>query len=158
MASRATYQENKSPGHEFALPCAKCSGRTSHKVLVSIDIHGSEGNSQHSFEWYRDHQKVQCLGCKSISYRIADSNSEDYFQVDEDEYEHSVSEKLYPPRLEGIKGLGDESHYLPNKVRQIYDETLTSLAVQTPVLAAIGLRTLLVTVCKENMASGASLF
>jgi len=54
--------------------------------------------------------------------------------------------------------LGDDTHYLPAKVRQNYDETLQALAVQSPVLAGIGLRALLETVCKDRAAVGSDLF
>ena len=67
-------------------------------------------------------------------------------------------EKLYPPRIAGIKGLGDESVYLPQKIKQIYEETLTALSVNSPVLAAIGLRVLVEAVCKEKEASGGDLY
>jgi hypothetical protein len=158
MPSSVKYSVNNTQGNEIELPCLKCSGRTVHKALVSAEIRGSDSDHHHSFEWSVDHQIVQCLGCKTHSYRVASTNSEDYYQVSDDEYEYEVTEKLYPPRLEGIKGLGDETHYLPAKVRQIYEETLQALAVQSPVLAGIGVRALLETVCKERAAVGSDLF
>jgi hypothetical protein len=89
---------------------------------------------------------------------MASSNSEDCYQISENEWEHAVLEKLYPPRLEGRKGLGDDTMYLPVKVRPIYEETLTALSVQAPILAAIGLRALVEAVCKEKEAKGGDLF
>lgn len=157
MPTSIKYNINKSQGTEIELPCIKCTGKTTHKALVSVDVRGSQGDHRQSFDWADNHQIVQCMGCKSLSYRIASTNSEDYFQVSEDDYVHEVTEKLYPPRLEGIKGLGDETHYLPSKVRKIYDETLLALSVQSPVLAGIGLRALLETVCKEREAVGGDL-
>lgn len=158
MPTSINYNINLSQGAEIELPCLKCTGKTTHKALVSVDVRGSQGDRRNSFDWTDVHQIVQCLGCKSLSYRIASTNSENYIQVSEDEYEDEVIEKLYPPRLEGIKGLGDETHFLPAKVRQIYDETLLALSVQSPVLAGIGLRALLETVCKEREAVGGDLF
>lgn len=158
MPHSIEHKINKTQGTEVELPCVKCSGKTAHKALVSVDVRGSEGDRHYSFDWSEDHQIVQCMGCKSLSYRIASSNSEDYYQINEDEWEHGVVEKLFPPRLEGIKGLGDEAHFLPAKVRRIYDETLLALSVQSPVLAGIGLRALLETVCKDREAIGSVLF
>lgn len=152
------YSINKTQGNEIEVPCIKCAGKTAHKALVSVDVRGSDGDHRFSVDWATDHQIIQCMGCRSISYRVASSNSEDYFHVSETEIEYEVTEKLYPPRLEGIKGLGDESHYLPVKVRQVYEETLLALSVQSPVLAGIGLRALLETVCKERDAAGGDLF
>lgn len=158
MAISIKYNINKTQGTEIELPCLKCAGKTTHKALVSVDVQGSDGDRNYSFDWYDDHQIVQCMGCKALSYRIASRNSEEYFQVSEDEFEYDITEKLYPPRLEGIKGLGDETHYLPTKIRQIYDETLLALSVQSPVLAGIGLRALLEGVCQEREAIGTDLF
>ncbi len=158
MSTTVKYHLNKSQNIEVELPCQKCSGKTTHKALVTVDVRGSEGDSRHSFDWADDHQIVQCLGCKSLSFRTASTNSEDYYPMSEDEYEYGVSEKLYPPRLEGRKGLGNDAVYLPSKVRPIYDETLTALSVQSPILAAIGLRALVEAVCQEKAAKGSDLF
>lgn len=105
--------------------------------------------------WAIDHQIIQCLGCKTISFRKASSNSEDWVQTSYDgDGEYVVDESIYPSRVDGIKGLGDDTHYLPTNVRRIYDETLQALSNQSPVLAGIGLRALLETVCKEKSATG----
>jgi hypothetical protein len=158
MPTTVEYLLNKTQNVEVELPCQTCSGKTTHKALVTVDIRGSEGDHRFSFDWSDDHQIVQCLGCKSLSFRIASSNSEGYYPISEDEYEYGVSERLYPPRIEGRKGLGNDTVYLPNRIRQIYDETLTALSVQAPVLAAIGLRALVEAVCQEKDAKGRDLF
>ncbi len=158
MSTTVEYHLNKTQNVEVQLPCQKCAGKTTHKALVTVDVRGSEGDHPFSFDWSDDNQIVQCLGCKSLSFRIASSNSEDYDLISEGEYEFSVSEKLYPPRLEGRKGLGNDTVYLPAKVRPIYDETLTALSVQAPILAAIGLRALIEAVCQEKESKGGDLF
>lgn len=158
MAATVEYKINLTQNREFELACQKCAGKTTHRALVTVDVRGSEGDSNFSFDWSTDHQIVQCLGCKSVSFRIASSNSEDYYPIGDNEYEYDVAERLYPPRLEGRRGLGDDTVYLPAKVRQVYDETLLALSVQAPVLAAIGLRVLLEAVCQEKAATGADLF
>lgn len=158
MPSTVKYHINKTQGEEHSLPCIKCTGKTAHKVLASVDVRGDDGDSNYSFEWATDNQIVQCLGCKTVSFRKTSSNSEDYHQINEDgDFEYNVDEMLYPSRIEGIKGLGDETHYLPSNVRRIYDETLMALSSQAPVLAGIGLRALLETVCKEKNATGRDL-
>ena len=158
MPSTVEYKINKTTGEEHSLPCIKCAGRTAHKVLASVDVRGDEGDSNHSFSWSIDNQIVQCLGCKTISFRRASSNSEDIHQTSADgDYEYTIDEALYPPRIEGIKGLGDETYYLTSNVRRIYDETLMAMSNQAPVLAGIGLRALLESVCKEKNATGRDL-
>ncbi len=85
-------------------------------------------------------------------------NSEDYHQISETEYEHDELELLYPSRVEGRKTLKSEEHYLPIKVRGIYKETLGALNNNSPVLAGIGLRALIETICKEKNAEGSNLY
>lgn len=158
MSSTVQYHLNKTQNVEVEVPCQQCVGKTTHKALVTVDVRGSEGDYRHSFDWSDDYQIVQCLGCKSLSFRIGKTNSEDYYQVGEDEWEYGLSEKLYPPRLEGRKGLGNDTVYLPANVRPIYDETLIALSVQALILAAIGLRALVEAVCQERKAKGSDLF
>jgi hypothetical protein len=157
MPRNVEYQLNETQGKEYELPCQKCVGKTTHKALTTVDVHGRDGNHQYTFEWTDDHQIVQCLGCKSLSYRIESSNSEDEHQVGENEYAYTIRERLYPPRVEGRKGLGYSTVYLPHQIRQVYDETLIALSVQAPILAAIGLRALVEAVCHERQAQGNNL-
>ena len=158
MKTDITSSLNLTTGKEYEISCIKCTGKTTHKVVTSTEIRGHTGDSHYDYYWSVDYQIIQCLGCKSISFRQEDSNSEDYYQIDEDEFEYGTVEKIYPSRVEGIKSLGNEKHYLPSNVRTIYDETLTALSNQSPILAAIGLRALLETVCKEKKAEGNDLF
>lgn len=154
MLNTVKYHINKTQDEEHSLPCINCTGKTTHKVLASVDVRGDEGE----VSWWIDNQIVQCLGCRTVSFREASSNSEDYYPISHDTYEYNVVEMLYPSRVEGIKGLGKEIYYLPSDVRRIYNETLMALSSQSPVLAGIGLRVLLETVCKEKNATGQDLF
>jgi Domain of unknown function (DUF4145) len=158
MSETIKHRLNKSVDEEYQLPCTKCSGRTTHKVLASADIRGEQNDGDFQFSWATDNQIVQCLGCKTISFRQASSNSEDYQYIEDGEVVEIVDETLYPSRLEGRKGLSDDVHYLPTKVHRIYSETLQALMNHSPILAGIGLRALLETVCKEKNAVGKDLF
>ena len=158
MAISEIVELNKSQKNEFKLPCVKCAGKTTHKVLTSVDIKGEEEDGDWSIQWNDDYQIVECGGCSSKSFRNASSNSEDYYQVSETEWEFDESVNLYPSRIEGRKSLGNEEHYLPNKVRGIYKETIKALSNNSPILAGIGLRALIETICKEKEADGRDLF
>jgi len=143
--------ENETKGVEYALPCVKCAGKTHHKALASIDVRGEEESFDFDFAWITQHQIIQCQGCKSISFREQTSTSEDH-------PDQGLNETLYPSRLEGRRGLGQDVRYLPLKVRGIYNETLQALVNLSPILAGIGLRALLETVCTEKAAIGKDLF
>jgi hypothetical protein len=161
MVETVEQNINKTVGEEHIVPCVKCIGKTAHNVLASVDVHGDYEDERHSFSWSIEHQIIQCGGCKSISFRTAESNSEDF----DHEYIGSnnykliavVDEKLYPSRVDGRKGIGDETYYLPSDTKRIYDETIFALLNQAPVLAGIGLRALLETICKEKNAAEGNL-
>jgi hypothetical protein len=156
VTSTSKEELNKSVGHEIQIPCIKCSGRTAHEVVVSVDQSGSE--SKYDFDWYHAYQIIRCKGCKILSYREVSHTSEDYIQISEEEWEWAESVKLFPSRIEGRKNLGDDAIYLPTDLRRIYKETVDALTNDSPVLAGIGLRAIVETVCKEKNASGGDLY
>lgn len=156
ITTKSRLGESADP--ETVTECAKCSGRTAHECLAVSSVHGSEGDRNYTFDWQVDHQLIQCRGCKSISYRTVSSNSEDLVDDEDGRTSYLETEKLYPPRVAEVKNLGEEAVFLPQKVRQVYEETLLAFSVNAPVLAAIVLRALVEVVCKEKAAEGDDLF
>lgn len=156
MASTSKEELNKSVGIEVSIPCIKCSGKTAHEVVASVDQSGFV--EDYDIHWERKHQIVRCKGCKTLSFRSEASNSDDYIQVGEDKWELDINEKLYPSRIEGLKDLGNDVVYLPPDLRRVYAETTQALNNDSPVLAGIGLRALVETVCKEKNAKGKDLY
>lgn len=154
MSTKITSKLHQPTDAELNIECTRCAGKTAHVALATVDVHGGDDH----VDWHDAHQIVQCLGCKSLSYRIAGTNSEDFVHDEYDEVHHFVTEKLFPPRISGSRGLGDDIYYLPAKLRQIYEETRMALSSTAPVLAAIGLRALVETVCKEKEAEGSDLY
>lgn len=130
---------NKTQGTELKLACVECAGKTSHKVVVSVDRNGEETDGEWSIQWNSHYQIVQCNGCKTNTFRSVSSNSEDYHQISHDEWEHAEYENLYPSRVEGRQTLEDEAHYLSINVQRIYRETIQALNGNSPILAGIGL-------------------
>lgn len=156
MGQQLETKLNATKGHEVLVACSKCTGRTAHEVVASLDESGRDDD--YDVQWETNYQIIRCKGCKFTSFRSASSNSEDYFQVAEEEWEQAVDEKLYPSRLEGRKDLGDGEFLLPTDTRRVYRETLQALVNNSPVLAGIGLRALVESVCKERNAVGDNLF
>lgn len=147
---------NQSTGHEVQLPCIKCSGRTAHEIIVSVDQSGTE--SRYSLDWWHNYPIIRCKSCKVVFYREVPCTSEDYIQVGEEEWEMMESEKLYPSRIEGRKDIGNDILYLPSDLARIYRETAAALINDLPILAGIGLRVIVETVCKEKNASSRDLY
>lgn len=153
-----TFREelDKSTGSELLVSCVRCSGKTAHEVVSSVDQLESVEPDGIYFE--RAFQIIKCRGCRTITFRDVSSSSEDTVQVSENEWELEAREELYPPRIEGLKDIGLDSFYLPPNIQQVYLETIRALINNCPVLAGIGLRALIEAVCKEKSAVGRNLF
>jgi len=156
MASTIKEELGKSVGTEVLMPCTKCAGKTAHEVFASLDQSGTV--TEYDIDWNHEYQIVKCKGCKTVSFRSASWSSENYIQIAEDEWELDISETLYPPRIDGIKDLGDRIIHLPQDLRRVYAETIKALVNDSPVLAGIGLRAMVETVCKEKDAKGKDLY
>ena len=149
--------EDETKGQEIKCVCSECDKKTYHKILKSIDESGSESYTGWSFQWNAHFQIIQCQGCKIVSFRKADSNSEDFVQVGEDGFESEVHEQLFPQRLEGRKGLGKGVLKIPRNVRLIHKQTNKALLNDLSILSGIGIRSIVEAVCKEKIAKGKNL-
>lgn len=151
-----SFDVNKSAGEVVDVPCIQCRRSTKHKVLVSADLSGEDWYGSNSVQYNVHHQITQCQGCETITFRTSSTNSEDLEYDRNGELEYVETTDFYPSRNEGRTALKD-SHLLPSNVRRIYDETLKAMNGDQSVLAGIGLRALIETVCKDRQAAGANL-
>lgn len=158
MAKTDKLTLNNDVNNEINVQCPRCVGSTAHKILANANLSGGDGH----MDWQTDYQILQCSGCKTISYRSESSNSENFdYRTDEygnEELVYQITEKLYPPRIYGYSGLGEDRWLLPDSLRRIYDETSSALTTDQPVLTGIGVRAILETLCKDKAANGNSLF
>jgi hypothetical protein len=150
-----TVTINKTQNEEHRLPCAQCLGETRHRVLQSVDVKGED--HAWDYQYVDNYQIVQCQGCDSVSFRKSHSNSEDYVFDEEDNSVHYIDKvDLYPSRVAGRHKLR-QVHFLPASVSRIYDETHSALSSKQPILAGVGIRALVETVCNEKTAAGFTL-
>ena len=90
-----------------------------------------------------------------MSFRHLHCDSESYGSGP-DGIEYFTTEELFPGRVEGRRELADV-HFIPSDVRRVYVETRRALANGQPVLAGIGIRAIIETVCREMDAKGKNL-
>ncbi|MDD5759950.1 MAG: DUF4145 domain-containing protein [Desulfobulbaceae bacterium] len=141
---------------KYKFICKDCSRETSHVIVASYDERGSEDcGGGNSIDWNTKNQIIQCLGCENVSFRVVSSNSEDYDQDDEG-ITYNEYNKYYPGRSEGLKAIN--SYLLPHKVQTIYEETILAVENEQKVLAGIGIRALIETICKDQEAEGKDLY
>lgn len=130
--------------------CHKCGDSKNHSVLAKKEI---RSHPDEHYDWGENHYLAQCLGCNAITY-AAESYTEDDW--DPETSTLNSSWKTYP------KGAGERSAFdgeseLPPKVRLIYNEVVSAINAQLPVLTGIGLRTLIEAICKDRDIKGKNL-
>jgi len=138
------------------LVCRECSRETLHSIVASFEESGSEDcGGGNSVDWHCKNQIIQCLGCETVSFRTVSTFSEDV-DYDHDGPYYPETIKYYPGRSEGLKSI--ETFLLPHKIQEIYKETILSIENEQYVLAGIGIRAIVETVCKDQNAAGANLY
>ena len=150
------FELTTSVADAIEIPCVGCRRSTKHRVLASADLTGVDWYGNNSVQYSVSHQICQCQGCETITFRKISSNSEDFDQDDDGDIFHPETVDLYPSRNEGRSELKD-SHLLPSNVRRIYEETFKAMNNNQGVLAGIGIRALIETVCKDRNAAGPNL-
>jgi len=131
--------------------CSSCGGEKNHIILAEKEISDSDENMW----WQAEYQIIQCQGCDHIAFRQAAMNSEDTEWTEEGliPNEHVT---IYPDPDAGRQPM-DEYFRLPHQLQSIYLETLKALNAAQPILAGIGIRAIVETVCNERKAKGANL-
>lgn len=152
------YDETKNV--EYNLPCSNCSGETVHKVLSSANVVGEFTQGTFWIKCWEDYEIIQCQGCKLVSFRKNNRNTENtfIFRNETGDYEEDLSDniELFPSRILGRQKL-QQAVIIPYKVRQIYEETHSAMSNSLFILTAIGIRALIEAVCKEKSATGRNL-
>lgn len=131
--------------------CQTCKVETNHEVVADFKD-GSEPNDE--FWWKKTYQIIRCAGCETVSFRLeaaSDANINPF------ENELIPDETLYPSRTEGREPLQLHFLYLPQKINQVYTEVIGALNNSLPVLAGIGLRTLIEAICNDQRMTGKDL-
>jgi Domain of unknown function (DUF4145) len=154
MSDRLNVQRDASVGERLQLPCETCAAKTFHVVQASVDI---DGTIDRILDYWQHYQVVQCQGCDEYSFRLLERTS-DFAVAGSETGELELEDRvtLFPPRIAGRPPL---RHLLeiPARVRSIYDETRKALLGRQPILAGVGLRSLIEAVCREKGAPGDNL-
>lgn len=151
----------KSFGIETSLPgkhrfiCRTCSKETVHSIVAAYTEDGSVdlGNGG-GVDWQRVDQIIQCQGCETVSFRVTSTSSEDVDYGPDGAFQPETV-TYYPARSVGLKPIN--SYLLPDKVHDIYQETVLAIENDQSILAGIGLRALIETICKDLSAEGRNL-
>jgi hypothetical protein len=138
----------------FKLFCNECKTKTFHISRTYVKY--SWDHKLVPMGGWSKNYTVECRGCKSISfYKEGYFSENDY---DYDEYGEPIIERYqYPEPVYSIRvELMDEDN-LPELVRKIYMETHMAFTKELNVLATVGIRSILESVCIDIKAKGDNL-
>lgn len=134
----------------LSIYCNHCRTITTHRTIVRATTHCVDGSEDDPIFFTSQHRIVECAGCHSV--RFVEHTTEDGFPDD-----YGCPDKLhchiYPISEEGAlteSRLYELQWSLPNNVKKIYFETVAAIKNKLFILAGIGLRTILDTVCREK--------
>lgn len=144
-----SYQE----GGLVRIVCGECDRETVHSILKlkQQTLHTDD------FHIWDDFMIVQCRGCETTSFLHESTCSED--EDWDPELEQMVpvpTVKIYPSRIAGRKAF-DGLYELPHGLVRVYKETHAAICNQLNILAGIGIRSLIESVCKHQSIHGGTL-
>ncbi len=122
--------------------CARCKGPRRCKVQARFKEKGNDGEH---YNWQEEWRVLQCCGCDYTFVQKVSTNSEDYVQVEEEEWE-SIEKKTYWPALakrkmpEWMSEYGIDVHGF-ERLDEVLIELYKALENDLVVLSAIGIRT-----------------
>lgn len=141
--------------NEVWVPCGNCGKTLCHKVLTELRTEDSTPDGEITF--WETFLTIQCGGCKVVSFCKELTSTEDYrWNPVSEQQELAVDWCVYPPRVAGREEL-QHVYTLPYNLQRIYKETRAVLITGQPVLAGIGIRSIVETVCKDQKADGKDL-
>ncbi|WP_068828059.1 DUF4145 domain-containing protein [Pseudomonas sp. BMS12] len=154
---RTFLLESNVPG-KYKFICRECSRETTHIIVAAYKESGSQDCGRgNSYDWNEANQIIQCQGCEAVSFRVESTNSEDYDYDHESNTRYDIETiKFYPGRSAGLKAI--DSYLLPLNVQDIYKETILAIENEQNILAGIGIRALIETICKDLNAAGKDLY
>lgn len=142
---------------KYSIICHNCNTETIHHVISSYNEDTKQYvDERNSVDWRIKNQIIQCQGCEEVSFRTVSTFSEDYEFYDDAIH---LNEKIeyFPARFEGLKK-SINLYLLPQNIQDIYKETIFNIENEQNIMAGIGIRALIETVCKELEATGNNLY
>ena len=133
--------------------CRTCKRSTKHKILSDIHLKGRDNTYEDFYGWDDKFQIVQCQGCETLAFRKTHMNSDNFRHTGSGDFEEVEDIDIYP-NPETVRNPVEDDYILPSKLGRIYHETLAAINSGQPVLAGIGIRAIVETVCKDKNTKG----
>ena len=135
----------------FKVHCTSCRQETLHDIAKRHEIDAS--NVDRDFIARHEYLVIVCRGCQTGSF-VHSYWTQENFEVPGDEELRSTT--VYPDRATGRTPIQGQD-YFPARTRRIYSEVIKATNSNMPLLAAIGLRILIESICSAAKAKGRNL-
>lgn len=132
-------------------PCSRCRRPTFHEIKC---MHTEDGGEEYNCAIY--YMVIQCRGCEKTSFRYVFRDFENAFPNSQEEWDIPESIETYPKFIKDHHELNG-ARYVPDMVREVYDESLTAIKEGARILAGLGLRGTIEAICNDREVSGKSL-
>lgn len=126
--------------------CHKCNGLRNHKILSEKKTSGAE--DEFYFQWKNNFYIMECLGCDNVSFLEAYGDTEMVHHIDGEQPEYYFRNTIYPYYIENGKELR-YIHFLPEKIKNIYTETIAAFKANAYILTAGGFRAIIEALCNH---------
>lgn len=130
--------------------CSSCGQQTKHTILFNKTK--TDFDATIEIEYGVTHfQIIECNGCETISFR---KDIYDYLEFDEDNDGHTI--ETYPNDIHDYQPLRG-IYYLPSKIKDVYNQTLLAFKGKSHLLAGVGFRAIIESICIEEKIKGYNL-
>lgn len=138
------------PQESLRFYCNHCRAHTSHRTVAKASEHSEDASG--NFHLWESYRIVECAGCHSVRFieQAISSEDDDYYDQDDSCARHCY---IYPISEEGAlteSRLHELEFVLPPNVKKIYEEALIAIKNKLFILAGIGLRSILDSICLEK--------
>jgi len=130
--------------------CHQCGKYTNHNIIAEEKI---GADLDYEDPWTEVHRFARCAGCDTYTYAIESWSPEDW---NPHTGEMDSTWKTYP-HGQGERQPIEQIHEFPAKVRAVYREVIGAMNAKLPVLAGVGLRTLIEAICRDQGIQGRTL-
>lgn len=130
--------------------CGECGKDTNQNILCKRQ---TKSHPDDPYPWHKAHYFCQCAGCDAYSYAVEFWGEDDWDPASGDVHTHWRTYPTSAGERTAIEGV----HYFPTKIAGIYLEIISAINSQLLILSAIGLRTLIEAICKDQGTAGGNL-
>lgn len=132
-------------------PCSRCGRSTLHDIKC---MHTEDGGEEYHCAIY--YMVIQCRGCENTYFRYVFEDYEGAFPISDDEWDVPKTIETYPKFIKDHHEL-DGTDYVPDIVREVYEESLTAIQEGAGILAGLGLRGTIEAICNDRGIAGRNL-